>query len=81
MRITNVEAKRVVRIKGKELVVEETRNEKGEKIIVVRALSNAKLAKEDEYWQDDLNNVQKVTMKELNDELRKVLMRTLKNEL
>jgi hypothetical protein len=81
MRITNVEAKRVVRIKGKELVVEETRNEKGEKIIVVRALSNAKLAKEDEYWQDDLNNVQKVTMKELNDELRKVLMRALKNEL
>jgi hypothetical protein len=81
MRITNVEAKRVVRIKGKELVVEETRNEKGEKIIVVRALSNAKLAKEDEYWQDDLNNVQKVTMKELSDELRKVLMRTLKNEL
>ncbi|MCQ4337029.1 MAG: hypothetical protein NO130_06590 [Sulfolobales archaeon] len=81
MRITNVEAKRVVRIKGKELVVEETRNEKGEKIIVVRALSNAKLAKEDEYWQDDLNNVQKVTMKELNDELRKALMRVLKNEL
>ncbi|MCQ4366615.1 MAG: hypothetical protein NO114_03065 [Sulfolobales archaeon] len=81
MRITNVEAKRIVRIKGKELVVEETRNEKGEKIIVVRALSNAKLAKEDEYWQDDLNNVQKVTMKELNDELRKVLMRALKNEL
>jgi hypothetical protein len=81
MKITNVEAKRVVRIKGKELVVEETRNEKGEKIIVVRALSNAKLAKEDEYWQDDLNNVQKVTMKELNDELRKVLMRALKNEL
>jgi len=81
MRITNVEAKRVVRIKGKELVVEETRNEKGEKIIVVRALNNAKLAKEDEYWQDDLNNVQKVTMKELNDELRKVLMRALKNEL
>ncbi|MCG2888329.1 MAG: hypothetical protein L7H21_05780 [Sulfolobales archaeon] len=81
MRITNVEAKRIVRIKGKELVVEETRNEKGEKIIVVRALSNAKLAKEDEYWQDDLNNVQKVTMKELNDELRKALMRALKNEL
>ncbi|MCI4455841.1 MAG: hypothetical protein JHC23_03885 [Sulfolobus sp.] len=81
MKITNVEAKRVVRIKGKELVVEETRNEKGEKIIVVRALNNAKLAKEDEYWQDDLNNVQKVTMKELNDELRKVLMRALKNEL
>jgi hypothetical protein len=81
MKITNVEAKRVVRIKGKELVVEETRNEKGEKIIVVRALSNAKLAKEDEYWQDDLNNVQKVNMKELNDELRKVLMRALKNEL
>ncbi|MCG2871271.1 MAG: hypothetical protein RXR13_02095 [Sulfolobaceae archaeon] len=81
MKITNVEAKRVVRIKGKELVVEETRNEKGEKIIVVRALSNAKLAKEDEYWQDDLNNVQKVTMKELNDELRKALMRALKNEL
>jgi len=81
MRITNVEAKRVVRIKGKELVVEETRNEKGEKIIVVRALNNAKLAKEDEYWQDDLNNVQKVNMKELNDELRKVLMRALKNEL
>jgi len=81
MRITNVEAKRVVRIKGKEIVVEETRNEKGEKIIVVRALNNAKLAKEDEYWQDDLNNVQKVTMKELNDELRKVLMRALKNEL
>ncbi|MCQ4342670.1 MAG: hypothetical protein RXN77_04010 [Sulfolobaceae archaeon] len=81
MKITNVEAKRVVRIKGKELVVEETRNEKGEKIIVVRALSNAKLAKEDEYWQDDLNNVQKVTMKELNDELRKVLMRALKNGL
>ncbi|MCQ4344419.1 MAG: hypothetical protein NO115_03805 [Sulfolobales archaeon] len=81
MKITNVEAKRVVRIKGKELVVEETRNEKGEKIIVVRALSNAKLAKEDEYWQDDLNNVQKVTMKELNDELRKALMRVLKNEL
>jgi bifunctional DNA-binding transcriptional regulator/antitoxin component of YhaV-PrlF toxin-antitoxin module len=81
MRITNVEAKRVVRIKGKELVVEETRNEKGERIIVVRALSNAKLAKEDEYWQDDLNNVQKVTMKELNDELRKALMRALKNEL
>ncbi|PVU73172.1 hypothetical protein DDW10_02735 [Sulfolobales archaeon SCGC AB-777_J03] len=81
MKITNVEAKRVVRIKGKELVVEETRNEKGEKIIVVRALNNAKLAKEDEYWQDDLNNVQKVTMKELNDELRKALMRALKNEL
>lgn len=81
MKITNVEAKRVVRIKGKELVVEETRNEKGEKIIVVRALNNAKLAKEDEYWQDDLNNVQKVTLKELNDELRKVLMRALKNEL
>jgi bifunctional DNA-binding transcriptional regulator/antitoxin component of YhaV-PrlF toxin-antitoxin module len=81
MKITNVEAKRVVRIKGKELVVEETRNEKGEKIIVVRALSNAKLAKEDEYWQDDLNNVQKVTMKELNDELRKALMRALKNGL
>ena len=81
MRITNVEAKRVVRIKGKELVVEETRNEKGEKIIVVRALNNAKLAKEDEYWQDDLNNVQKVTMKELNEELRKVLMRALRNEL
>ncbi len=81
MKITNVEAKRVVRIKGKELVVEETRNEKGEKIIVVRALSNAKLAKEDEYWQDDLNNVQKVTLKELNDELRKALMRALKNEL
>ncbi len=81
MKVTNVEAKRVVRIKGKELVVEETRNEKGEKIIVVRALNNAKLAKEDEYWQDDLNNVQKVTMKELNDELRKVLMRALKNEL
>jgi len=81
MKITNVEAKRVVRIKGKELVVEETRNEKGEKIIVVRALNNAKLAKEDEYWQDDLNNVQKVTMKELNDELRKVLMRALKNGL
>jgi hypothetical protein len=81
MKITNVEAKRVVRIKGKDLVVEETRNEKGEKIIVVRALNNAKLAKEDEYWQDDLNNVQKVTMKELNDELRKVLMRALKNEL
>ncbi len=81
MKITNVEAKRVVRIKGKELVVEETRNEKGEKVIVVRALNNAKLAKEDEYWQDDLNNVQKVTMKELNDELRKVLMRALKNEL
>jgi len=81
MKITNVEAKRVLRIKGKDLVVEETRNEKGEKIIVVRALNNAKLAKEDEYWQDDLNNVQKVTMKELNDELRKVLMRALKNEL
>lgn len=81
MKITNVEAKRVVRIKGKELVVEETRNEKGEKIIIVRALNNAKLAKEDEYWQDDLNNVQKVTMKELNDELRKALMRALKNEL
>jgi len=81
MRITNVEAKRVVRIKGKELVVEEARNEKGEKIVVVRALNNAKLAKEDEYWQDDLNNVQKVNMKELNDELRKVLMRALKNEL
>jgi len=81
MRITSVEAKRVVRIKGKELVVEETRNEKGEKIIVVRALNNAKLAKEDEYWQDDLNNVQKVTMKELNEELRKVLMRALRNEL
>lgn len=81
MKITNVEAKRVVRIKGKELVVEETRNEKGEKIIVVRALNNAKLAKEDEYWQDDLNNVQKVTLKELNDELRKALMRALKNEL
>jgi hypothetical protein len=81
MKITNVEAKRVVRIKGKELVVEETRNEKGEKIIVVRALNNAKLAKEDEYWQDDLNNVQKATMKELNDELRKALMRALKNEL
>jgi len=81
MRITNVEAKRVVRIKGKELVIEETRNERGEKVIAVRALSSAKLAKEDEYWQDDLNNVQKVTMKELNDELRKVLIRALKNEL
>jgi hypothetical protein len=81
MKITNVESKKILKYKGKELVIEEARNEKGEKIVTVRELTSAKLAKGDEYWQDDLNNVQRVSMSELSQEIRELLRKALKNSL
>ena len=74
----NVESKKVLKARGKELVIEEVRDEKGNKYLVVRELTNAKLAN-GEYWQDDLNNVQRVTMKDLDVELRKNLSKLLRN--
>lgn len=74
----NVESKKVLKARGKELVIEEVRDEKGNKYLVVRELTNAKLAN-GEYWQDDLNNVQRVTMKDLDVELRKSLSKLLRN--
>ncbi|MGC9105930.1 MAG: hypothetical protein ACP5HQ_05875 [Thermoprotei archaeon] len=81
MKITNVESKKILKFKGKELVIEEARNERGEKIITVRELTSAKLAKGDEDWQDDLSNVQRVSMSELSQEIRELLRRALKNSL
>lgn len=74
----NVESKKVLKARGRELVIEEVRDEKGNKYVVVRELSNAKLAN-GEYWQDDLTNVQRVTMKDLDVELRKNLSKLLRN--
>ena len=74
----NVESKKILKARGKELVIEEVRDEKGNKYLVVRELTNAKLAN-GEYWQDDLNNVQRVTMKDLDVELRKNLSKLLRN--
>mgnify|MGYP001770640090 FL=1 len=74
----NVESKKVLKARGKELVIEEVRDEKGNKYIAVRELTNAKLAN-GEYWQDDLSNVQRVTMKDLDVELRKNLSKLLRN--
>ncbi len=74
----NAETKRVLKARGKEFVIEEVKDERGNKYVVVRELTNAKMAN-GEYWQDDLNNVQRVTMKELSEELRKVLSKVLRS--
>jgi len=77
MKITNVEAKYLVEIKNKQIVIEEARNEKGEKIVTFYTLTKAKLPNGEE-WSEDLSNAKKVEKREdLPEDVRKLLRKVL----
>jgi len=63
MKISNVESKYLVEIKNKQIVIEEGRNEKGEKIVTFYTLTNAKLPNGED-WNEDLTNAKKVEKRE-----------------
>ena len=77
MKISNVESKYLVEIKNKQIVIEEGRNEKGEKIVTFYTLTNVKLPNGEE-WNEDLTNAKKVEKREdLPENVRKLLGKIL----
>lgn len=79
MKITNVEAKYLVKIRNKQIVIEEARNEKGEKIVTFYALTKVKLSNGEE-WNEDLTNAKNVEKREdLPEDVRKLLRKALKS--
>lgn len=77
MKITNVENRYLVKVGNDEILIEEARNEKGEKIYVFQSLKKAKLPNGEE-WNEDLSNVKRIEKREeLPDEVKKVLRKTL----
>ncbi|BFH74497.1 hypothetical protein SJAV_24410 [Sulfurisphaera javensis] len=79
MKISNVESKYVVNVNNKKLVIEEARNEKGEKIVSFYILTNAKLPNGEE-WNEDLTNAKTIEKREdLPENLRKLLRNVLRS--
>jgi len=77
MKISNVESKYLVEIKNKQIVIEEGRNEKGEKIVTFYTLTNARLPNGEE-WSEDLTNAKKVEKRDdLPENVRKLLRKIL----
>jgi len=77
MKISNVESKYLVEIKNKQIVIEEGRNEKGEKIVTFYTLTNAKLPNGEE-WNEDLTNAKKIEKRDdLPEYVRKLLKKIL----
>ncbi|BAK61783.1 hypothetical protein [Sulfurisphaera tokodaii] len=77
MKISNVEAKYVLNLKNRQVVVEESRNEKGEKIYSFYVLTSAKLSNGEE-WNEDLSNAKTIEKREdLPENLRKILRNVL----
>lgn len=77
MKISNVESKYLVEIKNKQIIIEEGRNEKGEKIVTFYTLTNAKLPNGEE-WNEDLTNAKKIEKREdLPENVRKLLKKIL----
>jgi len=77
MKISNVESKYLVEIKNKQIVIEEGRNEKGEKIVTFYTLTNAKLPNGEE-WKEDITNAKKIEKREdLPENVRKLLKKIL----
>jgi len=77
MKISNVESKYLVGIKNKQIVIEEGRNEKGEKIVTFYTLTNAKLPNGEE-WKEDITNAKKIEKREdLPENVRKLLKKIL----
>ncbi|MBP1357930.1 MAG: hypothetical protein JZD40_05540 [Sulfolobus sp.] len=77
MKISNVVSKYLIKIKSKQIVIEEGRNEKGEKIVTFFTLTNAKLPNGEE-WNEDLSNAKTVEKREdLPENVRKLLRNVL----
>ncbi|BFI73972.1 hypothetical protein [Sulfurisphaera ohwakuensis] len=77
MKISNVEAKYVLNLKNRQVVVEESRNEKGEKIYSFYVLTSAKLSNGED-WNEDLSNAKTIEKREdLPENLRKILRNVL----
>ncbi|BCU71370.1 hypothetical protein [Stygiolobus caldivivus] len=78
MKISNVESKYIVKIGREEILVQQARNERGEKIYIFQTLKNIKL-EEGEEWNEDLSNVQTVDSRDkLPDDVKRVLRNVLK---
>ncbi|AHC51802.1 hypothetical protein SUSAZ_07500 [Sulfolobus acidocaldarius SUSAZ] len=72
MKISNVESKYSMKVKGQELLIEETRNEKGEKIIIFQSLTSAKLLNNEE-WKENTSDAKNVEKREdLPQDIRKI---------
>ncbi|QIW24349.1 hypothetical protein EWF20_09435 [Sulfolobus sp. S-194] len=77
MKISNVEAKYILNLKNRQVVVEESRNEKGEKIYSFYVLTSAKLSNGED-WNEDLSNAKTIEKREdLPENLRKILRNVL----
>ena len=78
MKITNIEGKYIVKVRGKDILIQQARNEKGEKIYIFQTLTHLSLG-EGEEWNEDLSNAQTVDSRDkLPDDVKKALRKALK---
>jgi len=76
MKITNINAKYVVEVGGKKLLIEDVTNEKGERLITFSIVKSYVLSN-GEKWEPKLDDAKAISREELPEDIRKALRQVL----
>jgi len=76
MKITNINAKYVVEVGGKKLLIEDVTNEKGERLITFSIVKSYVLSN-GEKWEPKLDDAKAISRDELPEDIRKALRQVL----